>query len=41
MAEGSRPEIARRYQVSERRVYLRLQQEREEGRTTPLRAARR
>lgn len=34
MAEGSRPEIARRFQVSERSVYLWLQQEREEGRTT-------
>jgi transposase len=33
MVEGSRPEIARRFAVSERSVYLWLQQEREEGRT--------
>ena len=35
MVEGSRAEIARRFQVSERSVYLWLQQERDEGRTTP------
>ena len=35
MVEGSRAEIARRFQVSERSVYLWLQQEREEGRTGP------
>ena len=35
MVEGSRTEIARRFQVSERSVYLWLQQERDEGRTTP------
>jgi transposase len=35
MVEGSRPEIARRFQVSERSVYLWLRQEREEGRTVP------
>ena len=33
MLEGSRAEIARRFHVSERIVYLWLQQEREEGRT--------
>lgn len=35
MVEGSRAEIARRFAVSERIVYLWLQQEREEGRTEP------
>lgn len=34
MVEGSRAEIARRFQVGERTVYLWLRQEREEGRTT-------
>ena len=33
MVEGSRAAIARRFQVSERTVYLWLLQEREEGRT--------
>ena len=33
MLEGSRPEIARRFQVSERTVYRWLAQERDEGRT--------
>ena len=33
MVEGTRPEIARRFAVSERSVYLWLRQEREEGRT--------
>ena len=33
MVEGSRAAIARRFQVSERSVYLWLRQEREEGRT--------
>ena len=33
MVEGSRAEIARRFAVSERIVYVWLQQEREEGRT--------
>jgi transposase len=33
MVEGSRAEIARRFQVSERSVYLWLRQERDEGRT--------
>jgi len=33
MVEGSRAEIARRFALSERIVYLWLQQEREEGRT--------
>ena len=33
MVEGSRVAIARRFQVSERIVYLWLRQEREEGRT--------
>jgi transposase len=35
MVEGSRAEIAARFQVSERSVYLWLRDEREEGRTTP------
>ena len=35
MVEGSRAEIARRFAVSERSVYLWLRQEREEGRSTP------
>ncbi len=35
MVEGSRAELARRFQVSERSVYLWLRQERDEGRTTP------
>jgi len=39
MVAGSRAEIARRFQVSERSVYLWLQQERDEGRTEAKRHA--